>query len=305
MKWRKLGIVWGPDGASSWARTHAMLPTPVLRDDGSIRVYVTCCDESMVGRPSYVDVSAEDPTRVLRVASQPLLDVGLPGTFDENGIAAVSVVRSGSGWRMYFVGFELGTRIRYRLLTGLAESEDGATFRRVKRTPVLERSDAELYFRCGNHVVVEGRTHRMWYVAGSAWTEVNGKPMPVYTVKYLESGDGLNWPDEGVSCIELSDGDEHGFGRPWVVRSSSGYEMFLSVRRRSMGAYRLGYATSPDGLTWTRRDGELGLDVSNEGFDSQAIMYSAVIQTPAGRFLFYNGNDFGRDGFAVAVLESC
>ena len=282
-----------------------MLPTPVLRDDGSIRVYVTCCDEAMVGRPGYVDLSQEDPTRVLRVSREPLLDVGQPGAFDENGVAAVSVVRAGpAGWRMYFVGFELGTRIRYRLLAGLAESDDGATFRRVMRTPVLERSDAELYFRCGNQVVVEGNTHRMWYVAGSEWTEVNGKSMPVYAVKYLESGDGLHWANAGRPCLDISDADEHGFGRPWVMRADSGYEMFLSVRRRSVGAYRLGYATAPDGLAWTRRDHELGLDVSQDGFDSQAIMYSAVIETPAGRFLFYNGNDFGRDGFAVAVLES-
>jgi len=283
-----------------------MLPTPVIRRDGSIRVYVTCCDQGMIGRPGYVDVGQDDPTQVLRVSSQPVLDIGQPGTFDENGVAALSVVPlDDARWRMYFVGFELGTRIRYRLLTGLAESTDGGnTFTRVRRTPILERSEAELYFRCGNHVMPDGDRHRMWYIAGSEWTDVRGKQMPVYAVKYLESADGVAWGDEGRSCLDVSDADEHGFGRPWVMRTETGYEMFLSVRRRSLAAYRLAYATSPDGVQWTRHDLSLGLDVSASGFDSEAIMYAAVTRTRAGTFLFYNGNDFGRDGFAVAVLES-
>jgi len=306
MKWRKLGLVWGPDGASKWAKSHAMLPTPIIQSDGSIRVFVTCCDAGNVGRPGFVDISQDDPTRVLRESRDPVLDIGRPGTFDENGAAALSVVQVGeSCLRMYFVGFELGTRIRYRLLTGLAESMDGGqTFKRIRCTPVLERSDAELYFRCGNHVVIEGKRHRMWYVAGSEWTEVNGKLMPVYVVKYLESSDGIDWEDEGRMCLDVSDADEHGFGRPWVRRTNAGYEMFLSVRRRSLGSYRLAYAVSDDGMNWRRRDHELGLDVSEQGFDSDAIMYSAVCSTRAGTFLFYNGNDFGRDGFAVAVLEA-
>lgn len=283
-----------------------MLPTPVLRTDGSLRVYVTCCDDDMVGRPGFVDLDADDPTRVLRVSPRPVLDIGQPGTFDENGVAALSVVSLGPRcWRLYYVGFELGTRIRYRLLTGLAQSEDGGdTFARLRRTPVLERSEDELYFRCGNHVVHENGRHRMWYVAGSEWTQVGGKAMPVYAVKYLESSDGVQWGERGQPCLDLRDPDEHGFGRPWVLRTDGGYEMFVSVRRRSLSAYRLAYATSPDGLHWTRRDETLGLDVSPQGFDSQAIMYAAVIRTRAGTFLFYNGNDFGRAGFAVAALEA-
>jgi hypothetical protein len=306
VKWRKLGLVWEPDGSQAWARTHAMLPTPVLRDDGTIRVYVTCCDDKFVGRPSYVDVSADDPCRVLRVARDPLLDVGQPGAFDDNGVAALAIVPAGERrCYMYYVGFELGTRIRYRLLTGLAVSDDaGNTFRRLRATPILERSPAELYFRCGNCVLREGGGYRMWYVAGSEWTEVNGKAMPVYVIKHLASSDGMRWGDEGQVCLDLSDPDEHGFGRPWVVRTETGYHMYFSVRRRSLAAYRLGFATSPDGLHWTRDDAALGLGVSASGWDAEAIMYSAVLRTCAGTYLFYNGSNFGEHGFGVALQEA-
>jgi hypothetical protein len=304
MRWEKLGIVWSPDGSLPWARSHAMIPTPMLLPDGRLRVYVTCCDDDGIGRCGFVDLDSHDPTRVLASARSPVLDIGEPGTFDENGVLACSVVAAENGrLYMYYVGFELGTRIRYRLLTGLAISDDGgASFRRHSRAPVLERSDGELFFRCGPFVRREGGRYRLWYVAGSGWTEVHGKTSPVYSLKYLESEDGVSWPPAGRLIMEIEGPDEHGFGRPWVVsHADARHELFYSIRRRSLGAYRLGYAQSTDGLRWQRRDDEMGLDVSPSGFDDKAIMYSAVIDLGGRTYCFYNGNDFGRDGFAVAV----
>jgi hypothetical protein len=80
--------------------------------------------------------------------------------------------------------------------------------------------------------------------------------------------------------------------------------MFFSIRKKSLAAYRLGYAESNDGINWVRMDKKLNLDVSEQGFDSEAIMYAAPIEINNKLYVFYNGNDFGRDGVALAVLES-
>jgi hypothetical protein len=305
MKWTKLGIVYCPDGSLTWSRTHAMIPTPVRLDASTIRVFLTSLDADGRGRPGFVDVAADDPTRLLNVSHHPLLDLGQPGTFDEAGVAACSVFRDRAGiWRMYYAGFELGQRIRYRLLTGLATSADGVHFTRVSTTPVLERSAAELYFRCGPYCVETRDGYRMWYVAGSAWETIQGKAMPVYDIRYAESTDGIAWPRQGKVVLPISGADEHGFGRPWVLPDpAGGYRMFYSVRRRSLRAYRLGYARSRDGVTWTRGDESLGLDVTPGAFDSDAIMYAAVIEVDGRVFAFYNGNEFGRAGVALARLQ--
>lgn len=305
MKWTKLGIVYCPDGSLQWARTHAMIPTPVRLDATTIRVFFGSLDADGRGRPGFVDVAAQDPTRVLSVAQNPLLDLGRPGTFDEAGVIPCSVFRDRtSTWRMYYAGFELGRRIRYRLLTGLATSADGVHFKRVSPTPVLERTAAELYFRCGPQCVETQDGYRMWYVAGSAWETIQGKEMPVYDIRYAESADGIVWPAQGRVVLPITGKDEHGFGRPWVLPDESGgYRMFYSVRRRSLRAYRLGYARSADGLNWARSDDDLGLDVTPGAFDSDAIMYAAVIEVDGRPFAFYNGNEFGRAGVAVARLQ--
>ena len=96
MRWRKLGLVYAPEGYETWARTHAMVPTPVLMPDGGLRVYFASCDAQMVGRPAYVDLDPLDPTRVLRVARRPVLDVGRAGCFDDNGVVPSCAVWRGN-----------------------------------------------------------------------------------------------------------------------------------------------------------------------------------------------------------------
>jgi hypothetical protein len=145
----------------------------------------------------------------------------------------------------------------------------------------------------------------MWYVGGSDWTTVNGKPLPVYNMRHMHSADGVVWPTEGEVCLDFDHDDEHAFGRPWVVPGrDGGMEMFYSVRTRSKD-YRIGWATSSDGVVWTRRDDEVGIDVSDDGgWDSQSIAYASVIDLPVGRTMFYNGNERGRTGFGYAVQET-
>jgi hypothetical protein len=303
MRWKKLGRVFVAAGHAPWAQTHAYVPTPLLLPDGNIRVYVAFLDRDRVGRVGHVDVRGDDPRRVLAVSAEPVLDVGEPGTFDDNGVTPTSVVGHGGKKYLYYVGWQLGVRVKYYLFTGMAVSEDGGdTFTRLKRTPALERSDRELFVRTAAHVRLDGGRWRMWYVGGSAWVDVNGRPQPSYSVRYLESPDGLTWPAEGRVCLSFDAGQEFGLGRPYVIGEDGCYRMWYSIRSADKG-YRLGYAESADGVEWVRQDARVGIDVSASGWDSQMICFGAVLRSAGDTFLFYNGNNYGETGFGVAVLE--
>jgi hypothetical protein len=306
MKWQKKGLIYVADGNVAWAKSHAMIPTPNFLSEDILRLYLTFCDAKGIGRIGYVDVAADNPAHVLRVSKNPVLDIGEAGTFDENGVLATSIVDAPDGKKyLYYVGFELGTQIRYRLLSGIAISHDqGETFQRIQKTPALERSNEELYFRCGPHVIYEEDIFKMWYVAGSQWLTLHNKTMPVYNIKYLESKDGIQWDKAGHPCLDIDDKVEHGFGRPYVYQENNLYKMFYSIRTNSAG-YRIGYAESSDkGRTWLRKDALAGIDVSPQGFDDSTVCYSAVVKNKNKSYLFYNGNDFGRTGFGYAELEN-
>jgi len=301
MKWHKRGRIYVPEGKQAWARWYAFPPIPHLRADGVLRIYVAFCDEHIVGRLGYVDVDPADPSRVLAVAPKPLLEIGDPGTFDENGVLPLSLVPVDDRLYLYYTGYQLGMKVRYYQYAGLAVSFDGGeSFRRVKRVPILDRTDAELLNRTSTFVLRDGDTYRMWYVAGSEWTTVDGKELPVYNLRYLESSDGINWPDEGRICMDLV-GDEHAFGRPWITRNDASYQMFYSVRTRVQG-YRLGYAESPDGIDWERKDNQVGIDVSESGWDSEMIAYASTFTHNDITWMFYNGNGLGQTGFGYAEL---
>jgi predicted GH43/DUF377 family glycosyl hydrolase len=306
MHYEKLGLIWNPQDKHIWMKTHATCPTPVLLDAETLRIYFQSRDNKGVGRAGYVDVNPDNPFHILKYSKDPVLDIGRPGAFDDNGVFPTCVIREADSNRlfMYYVGFELCTHIRYRLLTGLAISDNrGENFNKIQETPILERSPEELLFRCGPFVINQKGLYRMWYVAGSEWIDINGKSMPVYDLRHIVSNDGINWPTNGQPCMAISNPDEHGFGRPYIISTPTSYRLFYSIRKSSLGQYRMGYAESADGLVWNRMDNALELDVSPEGWDSTAIEFAAPITIGEKSYLFYNGNDFGRDGIGLAILE--
>ena len=296
-------MIYQPDGSLPWARRHAFPATPHLLGNGVLRLYVAFTDEDFVGRVGYVDVNPENPAEVVGISERPVLDIGAPGAFDENGVVPTSVVPVGDKLFLYYVGFQLGYKVRYFQFQGLAISGDGgATFERYSRVPVIDRSDEEMVNRTSAFVMHEDGRFRMWYVGGSEWLNVKGKPLPIYNIRYLESEDGKSWGRVGRVAIDFKDEDEHALGRAWVIRHGGLYKMFFSRRSMSLG-YRLGYAESADGLEWTRRDEEIDLDVSEDGWDSNMVAYTSIFSYGDRVYMFYNGNDCGQTGFGYAELK--
>ena len=80
------------------------------------------------------------------------------------------------------------------------------------------------------------------------------------------------------------------------LRGSEGF------RSREKG-YRIGYASSDDLVHWTRDDALAGIDVSDDGWDSEMVAYPHVFELDGQIFMAYLGNSVGGDGFGLAVLE--
>jgi predicted GH43/DUF377 family glycosyl hydrolase len=303
MKWRKGGLIYGPDGSSSWAKNTALTPTPIILDEDTIRVYAGFRDDRGVSRIGYVDVDGRDPSKIKRVSEKPVLDVGLPGTFDDNGVILGDIIEHNGDLHMYYVGFQLVEKVKFLAFTGLAISHDkGFTFERYSNAPVLDRSDTELYVRSIHSVMFEDGTWKMWGGVGNAWEYIDGKPYPRYLIKYYETKDGIHFPEQGQICFPWQD-NEYRIGRPRVYKLQEMYHMFYTVGTLDKG-YVPGYAQSTDGLNWLRKDEALGIALSDQGWDSQMLCYPALIQFEDKTYMFYNGNQMGYQGFGYAILES-
>jgi hypothetical protein len=207
---------------------------------------------------------------------------------------------------MYYIGWNPSTTVHTRNAIGLAISDDGGTtFERAYYGPVLDRNKDEPYYTGAVDVMKEGDKYRMWYTSGTEWSMVDGKPEVRYHIKYAESADGIDWNRPGISCIPPISATE-ATARPSVIRIGDEYLMWycrrdiagFRINRSNM--YRAGFASSKDGVSWTRRDDVAGLDPSESGWDSDAIAYPYVMSSQNRLLCFYNGNGFGRSGFGYA-----
>ena len=304
MKWIKRGLVYSPDGTSDWAKNSAMQPTPLLLDDGrTIRVFVGMRDDKGRSRVGFVDVDSRRLTRVLRVSEIPALDLGDPGTFDENGVVPCSVIRRDDEIWLYYAGYQLGQQVRFYVFSGLAKSTDGGeTFIRHQRVPICERTDDELLFRVIHTMMLDDGNWRAWYGAGSEYTLHNGKELPNYNIRHAISPDGITLSRNYEICLDM-EGEEYRIGRPIVIKHDGRYKMFYSSGVPERG-YRLAYAESDDGIIWVRRHGEMGLDVSPSGWDSEMQLAGSIVLCREGVYMFYNGNNYGESGFGCAELDS-
>lgn len=302
MNWRRLGRIVEANPTLDWSQQYAAIPTVRVLNTEILRVYYYSMDLEFNGRISYVDVSAVNPNEIIFRSEEVMLNVGKAGSFDDGGVCPLQFLQQDNKNWLYYLGVKRTEDVPYRYFAGVAEENLDGTFSRFQNTPILLPTESEPDIRSAVSIVKEKSFWRMWYVGASGWIQVNGRDVPTYRIHHATSADGLNWEVDRLDCINFQNEDEFGFGRPWVMKKDSGFEMFYSIRTKSMG-YRLGYATSEDGYSWERKDNELNFSVGSEDWENESVCYPCVVDVNGKRFLFYNGNQNGKTGFGAAVLE--
>lgn len=300
MKWEKKGLIFKTESFKDWRDNSALQPTPLMFKD-KVRFYVGFRDVTGVSRIGFIDLDINNPEKILKVSEQPVLDIGGDGAFDEYGVVPSAVIRRNDKVYMYYAGYQLGKKVRFLVLSGLAISDDdGETFVRYSKVPVFERTDNEMLFRVPHTVIFEANKFKFWYGGGSEFSQGKDKTLPIYDVRYIESEDGKTIPNKGAVVLRTTK-NEYRIGRPYVVKDGKNYLMFYGYSTEEM-PYRLGFAVSSDGLNWTRKDEDIGIDLSESGWDSEMMAYPCFLALKEKKYLFYNGNNYGRGGFGYAEL---
>jgi hypothetical protein len=292
MRWQSIGRI---------ITEQASYPT-IDRVDGAARLYFARRDDRGRSGIFQREVDADDPLRRSSISGRPMLELGPPGTFDADGHAARWVVEAADGSKlMYLIGWNRSLSVPYHLSIGCARSLDGGRTWSKHACPVMDRSSDEPFLCTSPCVLAEGGRYRMWYCGGLGWVDHEGRLEPLYRVHHAESSDGISWRRTPHVCIDTFPGGD-AIGWPVVWKQGDGYRMLFSFRGKvgyrddPNQGYRLGYATSTDGLAWALRNEEVALERSGEGWDSVMVAYPALL----GDFLLYNGNGFGSTGIGVA-----
>jgi hypothetical protein len=311
MNWTKKGLIYKPDGKFGWNQTHAHVVCADTSCDDKIRIYYSARDEKGRCVASYLDLNPNNLNEVIYVHHEPILELGKAGTFDDCGIMPTWFINhpNGEKW-LYYIGWTVRNTIPYHNSVGIAKSLDGEQFQKIFEGPVLYTIATEPYFNGSACILFDKGIFKIWYLNCTHWHNApDGKIEPCYHIKYAESLDGINWKREGKVAIEYTDPAGGGISRPSVLIEDGIYKMWYSYRAKDdyrqniERSYRIGYAESNNGIDWVRLDDKVGIDISQNGWDSQMIEYPLVINHLDKKIMFYNGNGFGASGFGYATLE--
>ncbi len=308
MRGIKNGLSFTPKGEGGWMNSHAQVPTVLVRP-GYLRIYFASRPDQQASYTTFLDVSSEDPGRILRLHQKPILQWGPPGAYDEHAVMPQCAIDWQGRTHLYYAGWSRRASIPYSNWTGLAVSDDaGESFRKYGDVPVLDRAPGEILSATGLFCIEENGILHGWYSTGIAWKEYAGKLESTYQIRHAVSRDGIHWERDNTPVIPTKSPDEANT-RPAVIRIGDRWHMWFCFRsykdyRDGQGSYRIGYAWSRDLRTWVRDDDQAGIGVSETGWDSTMLAYPYVVEAGGRILLFYNGNGFGKTGIGYAVLDA-
>ena len=312
-KWNKKGLIFSPDNRYEWMYNYAQIPFPVDFGD-FLRVYFKTKKKyknNMVRAfGGFVDLDKNNLKNILKVSSEPLVDLGGTGEFDEFGSMPCSVVKHKDEYYLYYVGWTRCYSVPYDWEIGLAKSKDGERFERIGKGPLLGPTVDEPYLNSTPIVYkLSDNDWHMFYHTGRQWLRKGDKLESQYIIKHAISNDGINWQRNNKQVLPLKVSNECQTS-PSIIKMGDKYHMFfcyregLDFREDKDKSYRIGYAYSYDLENWTRDDEQAGIDVSDSGWDSQMIEYPHITKVNDKYVMFYCGNHFGQGGFGYAELEA-
>jgi hypothetical protein len=141
------------------------------------------------------------------------------------------------------------------------------------------------YYVYASSVLFEDGIHKMWYSGhdGSNWR-----------IGYATSPDGIVWTKyEGNPVLNLGAPgawDDYDVYSPSVLYEDGTYKMWYSGYDGDHN--RIGYATSPDGIVWTKYEGNPVLDLGAPGtWDDRGVYHPSVLFYDGTYKMWYSASD--------------
>ena len=284
-------------------RHHAQLPVSDAMED-CIRIYYSSrIDGKSV--PLYFDLDKNNPTKVIKNETEPILKWGEKGLFDWSGIMPTKIINHNGLKYLFYIGWSQRLDVPYHNNLGLAISKDnGKNWEKYSKGPIFSTCKDEPGYIGTVEIIKQDNKWLMYYLSCQEWIEHNGIMEPTYDIKLATSYNLIDWTPSKKVIVPLKD-DEGGISSVTYRLTDTSHELIFSIRNKinyrenTSDAYRLKKIISTDGINWITNK-ETVLTTAEKGWDDFMVAYPEYVKIGNKEYLFYNGNGFGATGIGLA-----
>ena len=293
-------------GSEKWSLSHAQMPTPFVNDEG-VGVLFTTRDSSKLSRISFVQLDHSTKKILSKSRNQPILDIGPRNGFDSKGVMSSSMLEFDGKKYLFYIGWNTHDIYPYDLNVGMAISTNGLSFARSSReTPIIISDHSTFKFITTPFVAPMGKGYQMLFSAGGEWVMHSNRWESTYSIASVESTDLFQWSISNVSEYSLTIAGKSQ-ARPTLAIIGGQKHLIYSERdnlnfRVGQGGYKIKIQRIMPSGNWN--DCEVIFE-KNEMFDQylkNMQCYPFPIEIAGKLYLFLNGDEFGKFGFAVAEV---
>ena len=152
-----------------------------------------------------------------------------------------------------------------------------------------------------NCILKVGKYYFMWFTSFNKWPNKKSKFNPSYNIKFAKSKNLINWKVEKKVSIDFNSSKEFAISKPSVLRIKNKFHMWYCFRGKK---YKIGYATSTDGISWKRKDETLRFKGNFENWDFEGLCYPSVICIKNKLYMVYSGKKYGKYGIGFFKLKN-
>jgi predicted GH43/DUF377 family glycosyl hydrolase len=230
------------EGDPGWDGDNVSAPR-VIAEAGTYRMWYDGMKETegggLWGTWGIGLAESSDGVHWSKYAGNPVLTAGEEGEWDSQGRMQAAVIEDGGAYKMWYSASDGGV-----WQTGYATSPDGIEWSIHGDNPVLEVGSPGSWDdkeATAPAVIKDGAVYRMWYGGCDLGYESCG-------IGFAVSLNGSQWVKHpGNPVLTVTPGEwEGGFAWPAVIKNGDTYEMWYSSNGK------IGRATSPDGIYWTK-----------------------------------------------------